>query len=238
MRGPGCTARIGVVCSAGGSSFFSAAEMLDEVGLFVPSDFLVVTDRLCGAEDRARSAGVCHVRIDDRDPRSFSSRAADALRGHGCGHVLLLFSRLVTEELFAEVPTLNIHPSLLPAYPGMRAVRQATEARCPLQGATLHVVVAACDAGPVVAQVVSPTDPSAGIEERRRLAWVQQTYLAMVAIELVIRRSISIDAAPSRIEWAHATRRTASASPALHEPALVEAFTRFQRTLGMEAIVP
>nr|MBA2529152.1 phosphoribosylglycinamide formyltransferase [Euzebyales bacterium] len=75
--------------------------------------------------------------------------------------VLAGFMRILPGAFVARWPTLNVHPSLLPAFPGAHAVREALAYGVKVTGATVHFVVEQVDAGPIVAQqgvAVAPDD--------------------------------------------------------------------------------
>ena len=102
------------------------------------------------------------------DHRSFASREAfdaalvEAVDAHAPDLLLLAgFMRILTPGFVQryEGRLLNIHPSLLPAFPGLHTHRRAIEAGCKLTGATVHFVTADLDHGPIVAQAVVPVLP-------------------------------------------------------------------------------
>jgi phosphoribosylglycinamide formyltransferase 1 len=81
------------------------------------------------------------------------------------------FMRLLSADLIERVgvPILNVHPSLLPAFPGLHAQRRALEAGAPETGVTVHVVDAGMDTGPIVAQAplrIRPDDTEQTLSER------------------------------------------------------------------------
>jgi phosphoribosylglycinamide formyltransferase-1 len=167
------TLRLGVVASAGGSvldAMMPAIEGRVEV--------MVVTDRPCGAAAVAARHGLRHLRVEDTDRRGFSATVA----GHtkGCDAILLLFSRLVSAELYMRLPTYNIHPSLLPAFPGIGAVVAAQRARTRFLGATLHLVDESVDGGPILAQAALPIRADEGLDVLGNLSFLQKTYLALL----------------------------------------------------------
>jgi phosphoribosylglycinamide formyltransferase-1 len=90
---------------------------------------------------------------------AFDAALADAVDAHAPDLVLLAgFMRILTPAFVArfEGRMLNIHPSLLPLFPGLHTHRRAIEAGCKLAGATVHYVTADLDHGPIVAQAVVP----------------------------------------------------------------------------------
>jgi phosphoribosylglycinamide formyltransferase-1 len=111
--------------------------------------------------DRARRAGVPTAVHDHRAlPRVDHDRAMLAdLRAHGVDLVCLAgYMRLLSPVLLDAYPrrVLNVHPSLLPAFPGLDAQRQAWEHGVKVSGATVHIVEAGLDSGPIVAQEAVP----------------------------------------------------------------------------------
>jgi phosphoribosylglycinamide formyltransferase-1 len=113
----------------------------------------------------ARAAG---LNTQVLDHRSFASREAfdEALRQAIDLHrptwvVLAGFMRILTPEFVRHYQgrLVNIHPSLLPAFPGLNTHRRALEAGCTVAGATVHWVTADLDHGPILAQAVVPILP-------------------------------------------------------------------------------
>jgi len=111
---------------------------------------------------RARAAGIETLVLSHK---AFASREAfdlamvEALRARQVDLVCLAgFMRLLSPAFVAAFPhrILNIHPALLPAFPGLDAQRQALEHGVKVSGATVHFVDADLDAGPIVAQAVVP----------------------------------------------------------------------------------
>ncbi len=117
----------------------------------------VVSDQLgAGALDLARARNVEAVAVDRRE---FADRQAweKALREvvtEAAPDVVVLagFMRILSGAFVSRWPTLNVHPSLLPAFPGAHAVADALRHGVKVTGATVHFVVEQVDAGPIVAQ--------------------------------------------------------------------------------------
>lgn len=117
--------RLGIIGSSGGSALAAAAECLVEAGKHV--DWVVVTDRQCGLEDWARGRGLSPSRIDYKDAETFSKSAFETFRAADCTNILLFYTRRVASPLIDRLRVWNIHPSLLPAFPGF--MRFATQQR-------------------------------------------------------------------------------------------------------------
>jgi len=160
--------RVGVLVSGRGSNLQALIEAAREGRL--GGDVAVVVSNVPGAPalDKARSAGVPAFVSDHRGkPREEHDRAVLALlQDHGVDLVCLAgYMRLLSAPFLSALPhrVVNIHPSLLPAFPGLDAQRQAWEQGVKVSGATVHLVEEALDAGPIVMQEavgVRPDDTS------------------------------------------------------------------------------
>jgi len=154
--------RIAVLISGRGSNLQAlidavAAKTLD-------ATIAVVISNIAGAQglERARAAGIAAVTLPHRDYPSrdaFEAALVAELRAHDVALVCLAgFMRLlggVYLDAFAG-RTLNVHPSLLPAFPGVDAQRQALDHGVRVAGATVHFVTGGLDDGPIVAQAAVP----------------------------------------------------------------------------------
>jgi len=113
----------------------------------------------------ARAAGLAcevldHTAYPSRD--AFDAALMTRIDTHQPALVLLAgFMRILTPEfvLHYEGRLINIHPSLLPAFPGLHTHRRALEAGCKVAGATVHMVTAELDHGPILAQAAVPVMP-------------------------------------------------------------------------------
>ena len=110
----------------------------------------------------AAARGIATAVVDHRHfptRESFDTALASAIDVHQPDLVVLAgFMRILGEDFVRRYAgrLLNVHPSLLPAFPGLQTHRRAIEAGCKLAGATVHFVTAAVDHGPIVAQVAVP----------------------------------------------------------------------------------
>jgi phosphoribosylglycinamide formyltransferase-1 len=121
---------------------------------------LVISNRAdAGGLERARASGVPAMTIEsksfDGDRAAFEAVLQSALDEHGI-HLICLagFMRLFTAEFVQRWygQMLNIHPSLLPSFPGLDPQRQALHAGVKISGATVHFVIPETDAGPILMQ--------------------------------------------------------------------------------------
>jgi phosphoribosylglycinamide formyltransferase-1 len=154
--------RLAVLISGRGSNLQSIIDAIG-TGSLDATIAVVVSNRSDAAGLlRAREAGIEAL---CRDPRDYPDRTAydraivDVLKARNVGLVCLAgFMRLVRAPLLEAFPNaiLNIHPSLLPAFPGVDAQLQALTHGVKVSGATVHLVTGELDNGPIVAQSSVP----------------------------------------------------------------------------------
>jgi phosphoribosylglycinamide formyltransferase-1 len=156
------TRRIGVLISGRGSNLQALIDAIRDGRL--DAEIAVVISNVEGAPglERARAAGIEAVGLDHRRWPSrddYDHALTDALTTRGVTLVCLAgFMRLIGTPLLEAFPNaiLNIHPSLLPAFPGVEAQRQALQHGVKVSGVTVHFVNADLDAGPIVLQRAVP----------------------------------------------------------------------------------
>lgn len=177
---------IGVICSSGGGAFLSALACGEVARL--PLRTSVVVDRECGMRDAARACELPVAEFGYENREQFSLEAAAYFADRGCRNVVMFYSRLVNPDAFhnRDIELCNVHPSLLPAFPGMGAVRQAYRAGTRMLGTTLHLVDDGLDTGPILEQVAVGVD---GLQTRQRLehlSYLQKVFLTLVWFERVL----------------------------------------------------
>jgi phosphoribosylglycinamide formyltransferase 1 len=164
VSSPANAGRIGVLMSGRGSNLQA---LLDAAaGGTLGGQVVVAISNVADVPglERARRAGVPALVQDHRGrPREEHDRALlEHLRAHSVDLVCLAgYMRLLSPVLVREFPgrVLNVHPSLLPAFPGLEAQRQAWEHGVKVSGATVHVVDEGLDTGPIVLQEAVPVNP-------------------------------------------------------------------------------
>ena len=152
--------RLGILGSGSGSNMQAILDGVAD-GSIPATIALVMTENPQGyILERARKAGIPTALIDCRGfkskfPEEAQEETAAALKEAGVDVVCLAgFMRLVKKPLLEAFPDriLNIHPALLPAFPGLQAWRQALEAGVKETGCTVHYVDGGMDTGPVILQ--------------------------------------------------------------------------------------
>jgi phosphoribosylglycinamide formyltransferase-1 len=137
------------------------------------------------------------------DHRAFAGRAEfdaaliETIEAHGADLVVLAgFMRVLTEGFVRryEGRLLNIHPSLLPAFPGLKTHRRALETGVRVHGATVHFVTAALDCGPVVVQAVVPVLPDDDEATLAARVLAQEHRIYPQAVRWFVEERLSIEA--------------------------------------------
>jgi phosphoribosylglycinamide formyltransferase 1 len=140
------------------------------------------------ALERARRAGIdaAAFALESHDTREQRDSAlADWLEGHGVELVVCAgFMQLLTPSFLERFPgrIVNVHPSLLPEFPGTRAIEDALAAGVETTGVTVHLVDGGIDTGPVLAQEAVPVEPRETLVER--IHAVEHRLLPSVVREL------------------------------------------------------
>jgi phosphoribosylglycinamide formyltransferase-1 len=173
------TLDLGVLVSGNGSNLQAILDAI-ETGKLDARVRLVLSNRADAfALERARRAklpalSISHKAYDSRE--AFDAAMTEALRAHGAEWVVLAgFMRILTPEFVSAFRgrVLNIHPALLPAFPGVHAIRQALAHGVKVTGCTVHWVDEGVDSGPIIAQRAVPVladDSEHSLAERMHLA--------------------------------------------------------------------
>jgi phosphoribosylglycinamide formyltransferase-1 len=185
-----------VLISGRGSNLQALIEACAEPGY--PAEIaLVVSNRAEAAGlGRAAAAGIPSEIVAARDPTAFAAATDALLSRHRIGLVCLAGFMRLLDRIFVESwrdRMINIHPSLLPAFPGLDAQRRALAAGVRFAGCTVHFVRPETDAGPILAQAVVPVRPDddAATLSARILAAEHRLY--PLALRLVAEGRVQVE---------------------------------------------
>jgi len=199
--------RVGVLASGRGTDFQSLIDARDRGELDVELAVLVCNVPGAHVLERAKRAGVPAVTIDHRpfgkDREGFEREVVKVLREHRVDLVVFAgFMRIVSAYLVREFPNriMNIHPSLLPAFPGARAHRDVLAAGAKVSGCTIHFVDASVDGGPFILQKAVPVldDDTEETLEARILEWEHR--LLPLAVRLFAEGRLVVEGRRVRID--------------------------------------
>jgi phosphoribosylglycinamide formyltransferase-1 len=156
------TKRIGVLLSGRGSNFEALADSV-AAGRIPNAEIAIVVSNREGAPgiDRAKSRGLAIRVLPSKglEREAFDRQVVAVLNEHQVDLVCLAgYMRLLSPYFVKAFPSriLNIHPSLLPSFPGLESQRQALEYGVKFAGCTVHFVDENLDAGPIILQAVVP----------------------------------------------------------------------------------
>jgi len=199
--------RLGVLISGRGSNLQALIDACADPAY--PAEIVsVISDRAeAPGLAIAAAAGISAVAIRHRDRPAFASEASVLLREQRAYLVCLAGFMRVLDTAFVEAwrdRMVNIHPSLLPAFPGLHPHRQALAAGVRFSGCTVHFVRPQVDAGPIIAQAVVPTRP--GDDEARLAARILavEHRLYPLAVRLIAEGRVRVVADTVEIDGWHA----------------------------------
>jgi phosphoribosylglycinamide formyltransferase-1 len=183
---------LGVLISGRGSNLQALIDAIAE-GRLEARIGLVVSNRAdAGGLERAKRAGIETLVIDHRGFPSRDEFDRTIVRELQARRVALLclagFMRLVGAPLLDAFPhaILNVHPSLLPAFPGMDAQRQALEYGVKITGATVHLVTPELDGGPIVIQAAVPVRDDDTVETLSARILIEEHRIYPEAVRIVL----------------------------------------------------
>ena len=198
---------LGILASGRGSNLQAILDAI-AAGRCPARVAVVVSDRKdAPALDRARRAGIRAVHLDPHafpDRVTFDEAVAAVLDEHGVALVCLAgYMRVLSPEFVRRYRAriLNVHPALLPAFPGLHAQRQALEHGVRVAGATVHFVDEGVDTGPIVLQGAVPVLDGDTEETLSARILVEEHRLYPEAIRLYRRGASRGDRAPRASAW-------------------------------------
>lgn len=190
--------RIAIFCSGNGSNFQAIVNQVREGQLAISIELLVCDRPNAYVMQRAQEAGIPVLHLE---PKWFSSKDAyeqaivQALQEKQVDLLLLAgYMRLVSAVLLQAYPNriLNVHPSLLPAFPGKEAVRQAIEYGAKITGVTIHLIDEGIDTGPIVAQQSIEVFPGETIEQLTARIHQIEHHLLPKVIDWFVKNQVQI----------------------------------------------
>jgi phosphoribosylglycinamide formyltransferase 1 len=175
--------RWGIIGSSGGSAWKAAYDILCSIDFSI--EVVVVTDRKCGLNEWAHGASVESLVIPWESRQKFSQRAMDYLIQKEVELSLLFFTRMLSAPLVGGVPMVNLHPSLLPSFPGLNPETGEIQRGVKMIGATLHWVDNGMDTGEIIAQIASPLLSDLATRDGiKHIGYAHKVALILLAMEM------------------------------------------------------
>jgi phosphoribosylglycinamide formyltransferase-1 len=190
--------RLGILISGRGSNFEAIADQV-AAGTLAAEIAVVISNRAAAPGlEAARVRGLNAVALPSRglDREIYDRMLGDELERHGVDLVCLAgFMRLLSAGFIRRFPNriLNIHPSLLPAFPGLDAQHQAIEHGVKVAGCTVHFVDEHLDAGPIVLQAALPVLDEDTVETLSARILAEEHRIYSEAIRIVLSGRYSFE---------------------------------------------
>ena len=191
--------RIGVLLSGRGSNFEALAESV-AAGRIPNAEIAIVISNREGAPgiERANARGIRTRVIPSKglERETYDRQVAAVLEEHKIDLICLAgYMRLVSPFFVAKFPNriLNIHPSLLPSFPGLESQRQALEYGVKVAGCTVHFVDENLDAGPIILQSVVPVKDDDTEESLNARILKEEHRIYSEAVRIVLEGKYKIE---------------------------------------------
>jgi phosphoribosylglycinamide formyltransferase 1 len=182
--------KLGLMASGSGSNVEAIANAIQAGSLNAQIQVIVYNNPNAKVAERADRLGIPRVLLNHRE---FASREAldyaivEMMQAHQADWVIMAgWMRIVTQVLIDAFPrrVLNLHPSLLPSFPGARAVEEALASGVKITGCTVHYVELKVDSGPILVQAAVPVLPNDTPETLHQRIQVQEHRIYPIAIAL------------------------------------------------------
>jgi phosphoribosylglycinamide formyltransferase-1 len=189
---------LGILVSGSGSNLQAIIDAIERKELSATIKVVISNRADAYGLERARTHGspavvIAHKSFPSRE--AFEAELINTLNAHGVTLVILAgFMRLLSPFFIRAFPQriMNIHPALLPAFPGTHAQRQALEHGVRIAGATVHFVDEEMDHGPIIVQAAVPVYPDDTEETLSARILVQEHRIYPQAIQLYAEERIAI----------------------------------------------
>jgi len=219
--------RLGVLASGGGTNLQAILDACAARRISAEVAVVISNVPAAGALDRARRAGVEALVIPSKgvtDREAYDLRLVEALRERRVDLVCLAgYMRIVTPAfLRAFGPAagtrgcprvVNVHPGLLPSFPGLHAQRQCLDYGARFAGCTVHFVDEGTDTGPVIVQAIVPVLPGDGEEDLARRILEQEHRLYPQAIHWFAEGRLSVEGRKVTLQGARPPAGAAQTNP-------------------------
>ena len=194
-------ARLGILISGRGSNMVALADAVHEARIPNAEISVVVSDQAnAPGLAKAKERGIERLVIErrGRTREEHDREIAEALRERSIDLVCLAgYMRILSREFIDPYRgrILNIHPSLLPSFPGLDAQKQALEHGVKLTGCTVHFVDESLDGGPIILQRVVPVHEDDTVETLSARILIEEHKLYSEAVALVLESILGSSAA-------------------------------------------
>jgi phosphoribosylglycinamide formyltransferase-1 len=207
--------KVGVQISGRGSNLQALIDACREPGF--PAEIVCVVSNIPEVQglERARAAGIAAITVPHKafpDRESFQAELTATLQAHGVELICNAgFMRVLTPSFFESWAQrmINIHPSLLPSFPGLHTHERAIAAGCRFGGCTVHYVNAELDAGPIIVQAAVPIRADDTPDTLAARVLVEEHRIYPAALRWIAEGRVRIDGARTLVDGVGHTASTA-----------------------------
>lgn len=155
----------------------------------------VVSDRDCGAIAVANTNSIPNFVLQTNDSLAFSNFLLDRYKHATIDLFVSFYTKLIKGDFltFANNKLINLHPSLLPACPGMNGFEDTVKSRAKFIGSTIHFIDSGIDTGAPIIQAAIPFDPKLSIADNRHKIFIQQYKMLLQTIRWLEEERLQID---------------------------------------------
>ena len=211
--------RIGVLASGGGTNLQAIIDRCQDGSLAAEIAVVITNNPGAGALARAGQAGIKTLCINHRafsQREDFDSAVVNALQEDQVDLVVLAgFMRIITQTFIDAFPerVINIHPALLPAFPGLHVQQQAIDYGARFSGCTVHFVDGGVDTGPIIIQAVVPVLQNDTEETLSARILEQEHAIYPRAIQLIAEGRVHVDGRKVSIDATNPSNPTTLINP-------------------------
>lgn len=215
--------RIGVLASGSGTNLQAIIDRCQDGSLAAEISVVITNNPGAGALDRADKAGIPTLCINHRDfsqREDFDTAVVKALQDARVGLVVLAgFMRIITQTFIDAFPerVINIHPALLPAFPGLHVQQQALDYGARFSGCTVHFVDGGVDTGPIIIQAVVAILPEDNDDTLSARILEQEHKIYPRAIQLISEGRVRVDGRQVIIDPADHTTPATLVNPSIED---------------------
>lgn len=190
--------KVAVLVSGRGSNLESIIHACQKKQIQAKVCVVISNKKEALALEKAKKAGIPAEYIQDlKGPKEeYEQKLINCIKQHRAKLVVLAgFMKIITPFFLKQFPNkiINIHPSLLPSFPGFHAQKQALDNRAPISGATVHFVDSGCDTGPIILQETVPVLPDDTVESLSARILVKEHQILPKAIDLIAKNKVKVE---------------------------------------------
>jgi phosphoribosylglycinamide formyltransferase-1 len=190
---------LGILISGRGSNLQAIIDASESGKLPAKVAVVISNDPTAGGLERAKKHNIPAIVIGPKgfkDKHTYELEIVKELKKHGVELVCLAgYMRIIGQVLLEHFPMkiINIHPSLLPSFPGLHAQRQALDHGVTVTGCTVHFVDEGCDTGPIIVQSAVPVKENDTEETLSERILQQEHHIYPLAIEFIAKDKLIIE---------------------------------------------